>query len=130
MTDEINPRDEEKQALDRLARTYDGVLLHRYLRRILEDVRVTDDPGALQRHAGARTLARDLMGHMAAGIESNRGRSGADDAVLGSGVKPVDTGGGKQRGTVRRVQLEPGDGWSPEPTASQPAGRRRRSRTT
>ena len=75
MPEDISPVAEEIQALDRIARTYDGQLLHRYLRRVLEAVYDFQDDGALRGHNGRRTLARDLMGHMAQGIEGTSGRS-------------------------------------------------------
>jgi hypothetical protein len=100
---ELSPKDEERLAFDRLARTYDGVLIHRYLRRVLESCRAVEDGGTLQRHEGARILARDLMAHMAAGIEGTVDR--ADNAILRSSGKPV--GGHAPRGIRRRVAVDP-----------------------
>lgn len=73
MTDELSPVTEEIEAIDRIACTHDGRLLHRYLRRVLEGVGLPD-VGALPFFHGRRTLARDLMGHMARGIEGDSGR--------------------------------------------------------
>jgi hypothetical protein len=39
----VNPAKEEREALARIALTHDGLLLHRYLRRVLEGVILTTD---------------------------------------------------------------------------------------
>lgn len=111
----VNPMQEEREAWSRVALTHDGLLIHRHLRRVLESRRTTDSCGALSRHEGARILAGDLMDAMSKGIESNRGRSDADRPILArsSGPKPV----ARASGIGRRVELTPGDGWSPEPDA-------------
>ena len=106
MTDDpIDPVAEEKQALDRIARTHDGVLLHRYLRRVLETVVDLQDDGALRTQNGRRTLARDLMRMMASGIEgTSDGRSDqrGDEPILGRAAKPVGSGSGLSRAEQRR----------------------------
>lgn len=106
MTDEpINPRDEEIEALDRIARTRDGMLLHRYLRRILEAVIDFQQDGALQTHNGRRTLARDLMGHMAQGIEGTSGRSDSSEPILSAGSGRIATR--RRPAGSRRVDPDP-----------------------
>jgi hypothetical protein len=108
----VNLVKEEREALARIARTHDGLLFYRYLRRVLEGVIITTIDGALRDHNGRRTLARDLMAIMAEGIEQNRVRTEADRSLLtaSTGGKPV----ARSRGTGRRVALEPGDGWHPK----------------
>lgn len=121
MTDEtINPLTEETDALRRLAATHDGLLLHRFLRRMVESVCLSDAPGALPRHEGGRMFAARLMAHMAEGIESSGGRTGSsssDQPILsrpGGGarvVSPRDT---------RRVSLVHGDGWDAFDSSGNP----------
>ena len=65
---------EMKEALDRIARTPDGALLYRWLQLealYVEPADVAD--GALRTSHGRRSLARQLMSHMAEGIESSAG---------------------------------------------------------
>lgn len=96
MTDDpINPVKEEEEAIDRIARTHDGVLLHRYLRRVLETVVDLQDDGALRTQNGRRTLARDLMRLMASGIEGTSGR--ADQPILTRPGTPAGTGSRAER---------------------------------
>lgn len=81
MTDEpLSLEQEERDAIRRIAGTRDGALLHRYFRRVLEEVIVADVSGALRAHQGRRTLARDLMRLMAEGIDEHR--SDTDDPIL------------------------------------------------
>lgn len=109
----ISPSEEETRAIERIALTSDGRLLHRYLRRVLEAVVDLPDPGALRTHNGRRTLARDLMRQMAKGIEADHGGRTESQPILASGARAV---GAEHvgRGTKRRVELERGDGWSPD----------------
>lgn len=111
MTDEpINPVAEEIEALDRIAHTRDGLLLHRYLRRVLEAVYEFETDGALRAQTGRRTLARDLMAHMAAGIEGEHGRP--DEPLL---TRPGSTAGTRAyRGTARRVSPDPSLAFAPD----------------
>lgn len=82
MTDEpLNPVQEEIDAIKRIAATRDGALLHRYFRRVLEAVFDLDSDSALRSHNGRRSLARDLMRHMAEGIDGRRNDS-IDDPIL------------------------------------------------
>ena len=81
--EDLDPRQEEVDAIARIAATRDGMLLHRYLRRILECVSPsTTDHHMLQIREGARILARDLMAHMAPAIENRLGRPDTADATL------------------------------------------------
>lgn len=100
MTDEQDvqpsPGEQERKAIDLIARTPEGRLLHRYLRRVLEAVFDVEDSGALRTHTGRRTLARDLMRLMADGIEATRDRNAgsSDDPILTRAGAPVRTGRG------------------------------------
>jgi hypothetical protein len=110
VTDEpLSPIEEEQAAIKRIGATYDGSLLYRHLRRILEGCRVTEDSGALQRHEGGRIFARELLAQMAEGIASGRR---ADTEPLA----PARTSGAvavaRPRGIARRVAAA-----SPEPDA-------------
>lgn len=60
------------KAIDRLAHTPDGHLLYRYLQKILMGV-LAGAPGesALTRNEGRRSLAAELMGLMAKGIDES-----------------------------------------------------------
>jgi hypothetical protein len=110
----LSPQQQETEAIRRLGTTYDGFLLHRYLRRILESCRADNEHGALQRHEGARILARDLMAIMAPAIEANSGgRTERSEPILPGGTGRIAVGGssGGRKPGARRVALEPGDGW-------------------
>ena len=116
MTDdekEPNLLEQERNALDLIARTPEGLLLHRHLRRVLEAVYDGPDTWTLQGQTGRRTLARDLMRLMAAGIEATSDGRGADKSILSGRRKPIDASP-RRRGTERRVELERGDGWLPD----------------
>lgn len=82
---DINPIEEEREAIKHIAGTPDGALLHRYLRRILETVIDLDSEGALRSHNGRRSLARDLMRLMAEGIDGRRTDSSGDPILTRSG---------------------------------------------
>lgn len=102
--DKFNPLDEEKLAIERIGGTYDGRLLHRYLRRVLESVIDIPVDGALRTHNGRRSLARDLMSLMAQGIEGNSGRSDTDTPIL----KPPGPAASHRRPAgSRRVDPDP-----------------------
>jgi hypothetical protein len=106
--DPISPVTEEIEALDRIARTHDGRLLHRYLRRVLEAVYDFADETALRSHTGRRTLARDLMGHMAQGIEGTSGRRDeqrGDEPILNRSSRSAT--GVRRRPGSRRVKPDP-----------------------
>jgi hypothetical protein len=107
--DPINPITEEIEALDRIARTWDGRLLHRYLRRILESAYDFQKVTALRTHNGRRTLARDLMGHMAAGIEGTSGRRDehrGDEPILNRSTRAA-SGVHRRPAGARRVDPDP-----------------------
>ena len=70
---------ETREALDRIARCADGVILYRYLQQELCSVCHDPSQGALRRHEGRRIFAADLMTQMGEGIASG-GRH--DDAVI------------------------------------------------
>lgn len=100
-----SPQDEERRAIDMIARTPEGILLHRYLRRELEFCPDGIDGGTLLGLHGRRSLARDLMRHMASGIEAtgakNGGSGSADAAILNHAggavrVRPDRRGAGRR----------------------------------
>lgn len=107
MNDEpLSPQAEEVAAIDRIASSADGLLLHRFLRRELEACINFQDSGALRAHHGRRTLARDLMALMAEGIA----RAGHDQP---RDYKPILTRSGqlpagrRHPGLARRVLPDP-----------------------
>jgi hypothetical protein len=105
VVDEPSPIAQEREAIDRIARTNDGRLLNRYLRRVLETV-VLDD-NLLQTHNGRRSLARDLMNCMAQGIEDGSGRRDiprGDESLL---RLPRNADGGQRTASRRRVEPDP-----------------------
>lgn len=104
MTD-LTPEQEEIDAIARLARSADGALIRRYFRRQLESCRLTDDNGALQRHEGARILARDFMIHMDRGLEPHAGNDPAEEPVLRASARPAVEQ--HPRGIKRRVAYDP-----------------------
>lgn len=116
MTEEVNPIDEERNAIDLIARTPEGRLLNRHLRRVLEFVpSIADSDSALRQWSGRRSLAQDLMRLMAEGIEATRDGTGTstDNSILGGAHKPVSASG-RPSGAARRVTVERGDGWLPD----------------
>jgi hypothetical protein len=103
-----------QDALYRIARTDDGLLLYRYLQKTLCGVIQSADSSALNQDNGRRTFASELMAQMSKGIEESAsgGRESARPVIF---KRSASAGGGDgQRGAGRRVQLEPGDGWSPD----------------
>jgi hypothetical protein len=106
MTEEFLPIDllsEEIEALDRIARTYDGLLLHRFLRRALEAVYELQTDSALRAGEGRRSLARDLMRHMARGIEGQTSAARDSSIIARTGSTTGTRTGG--RGPARRVPV-------------------------
>ena len=99
---EISPEQEEIDALHRIARSADGPLLRRYLRRVVESCRATVDAGDLQRHEGGRIMARNLMVHM----DQADARSGNTDEPI---LHPSARAGVEHapRGIKRRVYADP-----------------------
>jgi|HubBroStandDraft_1064217.scaffolds.fasta_scaffold41251_4 hypothetical protein len=99
----VTSEQEEIDAIHRLSRSSDGPLVRRYFRRQLESCRATDDDGALQRHEGARILARDFLIHMDQGLEpTDAGRT--DDTILRAEHAAITSG---LRGIKRRVVPDP-----------------------
>jgi hypothetical protein len=104
--EDMSAEQDEIDAIARLARSSDGPLIRRYFRRQLESCRLTDDAGALQRHEGARILARDFLIHMDHGLETpHAGTGNADDAILRASERHayIDP----RRGIKRRVSADP-----------------------
>jgi hypothetical protein len=66
---EITP-DDMAEAIDRLARTDDGLILYRFLQKTLCGA-VEGNDGAFMIHEGRRRFASYLMGLMSRGIEEN-----------------------------------------------------------
>lgn len=96
-----------REALDRIARTPDGLLLYRYLQRICLGITPASAPKrALPVNEGRRTFAAELMAHMAEGIGDND-RSCITYSIgkRASGTGDSDAG---RRGT-RRVSLDADD---------------------
>lgn len=122
MTDEINnPLKEEIEAIQAIARSREGAALHRYLRRVLETVIEIQEASALYAQNGRRSLARDLMRHMAEGIDDNRDTSSSDAPILARAGKPVAVAARGRRDPSRypRVDSFPD---TVNPDGSEPAG--------
>ena len=103
----MSAEQEEIEAIARLARSNDGPVIRRYLRRILEYVHppgLTD--GHLHELNGRRNVARDFMTHMDKGLEiPNAGSGSTDDAILRASGRPnVESA---PRGIKRRVYADP-----------------------
>lgn len=102
------PQDAIKEAIDRIARTPDGLTLYRYLQR--ECLRVLGDPTqkrALPVLEGRRSFAAELMAYMADGIGEND-RSCVTFHRIAS--RTGNTGaGGAGRGIARRVSITADD---------------------
>jgi hypothetical protein len=95
MTDE-----EMTSAIDRIARTADGLMLYRYF----QHVAMSDDPGtgvgALLKFSGRRSFARELMALMGKGVDESGGsRRPTEQPVVFAGRKPVV---GERRGSAER----------------------------
>jgi len=91
-------------ALDRVARTLDGLLLYRYLQKVMMSVVTPSAPErALPVNEGRRSLAAELMGLMAEGIGEN------DRACVTFTVRKSSGTGGTGRGARRRVALDDSD---------------------
>ena len=87
-------------ALDRIARTLDGILLYRYLQKVMMSVVTPSAPErALPVNEGRRSLAAELMGHMAEGIGEN------DRACVTFTVRKSSSGSAS-RGAGRRVTAD------------------------
>ncbi len=98
----ISLTEQEINAIKAIARTDDGALLHRYLRRVLETVFEMQSDGALREQNGRRSLARDLMRHMAEGIDERRAHS--DDPILSRPSGGVTVA--RPRGAGRRITAD------------------------
>jgi len=108
MSEELTGQD-MRDALDRVARSSDGVLLYRYLQKTLCAVTTDSMPeGALRRNEGRRSLAAELMGLMAEGIRSS-GRADSPITFALAGARAV----ARTRGAGRRVTADTiVSGWS------------------
>jgi hypothetical protein len=94
--------EQEINAIKAIARSDDGALLHRYLRRVLETVFEMQTDGALREQNGRRSLARDLMRHMAEGIDERRSHSNEPILTRPSGGVAV----ARPRGAGRRIAAD------------------------
>jgi len=94
--------EQETNAIKAIARTDDGALLHRYLRRVLEAVMDLQDDGALRQQNGRRSLARDLMRLMAEGIDDRR--DSTNDSILSRPGGPAAVA--PRRGPGRRITAD------------------------
>lgn len=103
--------DDLRKAWDRIGRTADGQLAYLYLQKVMFGVLESNDAGALQRHDGRRSLARDLMAMMAEGIEARAGTS-PDDKPITFERQQRASARPEARGARRRVTLDtPVEGW-------------------
>jgi hypothetical protein len=115
----ISPQQEETDALRRIASTSDGALFHRYLRRVLETVIDLQLDGALREQNGRRSLARDLMRHMAEGLNEH-GSTSIDAPILSRPGKPAAVSGRARRDPSRFPRIDSfGDALNPD--GSEPA---------
>lgn len=115
--DTINPLTEERDAILRIAQTYDGTLLHRYLRRVLETVVDLESDSALRSHNGRRTLARDLMRLMAEGL-NDHGSTSTDTPILTRTGGPAVVSGRARRDPSRFPRVDSfDDSLAPDGTA-------------
>ena len=108
--------DEEMHAaIDRIARTADGELFYRWLQLELQRLPLTADQGALLVSHGRRSLASDLMGRMARGLDESGGRtesgSSADRPVVISRAGSVAVA--RPRGFRRAILAESESGSEP-----------------
>ena len=93
--------EEMAKAIDRLARTDDGLLLYRYFQRVLCSVSTSPNDGALREHNGRRSFAAELMGHMAKGIrESGRPTDPALTFAVAGSRRVAPSGGAGRRVTL------------------------------
>jgi hypothetical protein len=98
MSEELTGQD-MRDALDRVARSSDGVLLYRYLQKIRLGLTTNDMPdGALRWNEGRRSLAAELMALMAEGIRSSA-RADSPITFAFAGARAV----ARTRGAGRRV---------------------------
>ena len=92
---------EMQEAIDRIARSADGLLLYRLLQKVLcGTVAAQNDVGALQINEGRRTLARDLMAFMSEGIAEN------DRAAVTFAIAKPERTDQRPRGAGRRIGPE------------------------
>jgi hypothetical protein len=88
MNDEFANKD-FVEAWDRIARTADGQMIYRHLQVIRHGIFAGEGGGALRRFEGRRSLAADLMAHMAKGIEAS---GGTERPIVYALQKPADVG--------------------------------------
>ena len=98
MNDEIASKDVE-EAIDRIARTDDGMLLYLYLQKVRLGLAPPDaHERALPRLEGRRSFAADLMAHMGKGIrESGRADNPIVTFAVAGGARAVTGTGGPGR---------------------------------
>lgn len=100
--------EQEINAIKAIALSDDGALLHRYLRRVLETVIDMQSDGALREQNGRRSLARDLMRHMAEGLNDRRDAS--NDPILSRPSGGIAVA--RPRGAGRRVNADTPTGYT------------------
>ena len=104
MNDEIASKDIEA-AIDRIARTDDGMLLYLYLQKVRLGLTPSDaQQRALRANEGRRSFAADLMAHMGKGIrESGRADNPIVTFAVAGGARAVsDAGSGRVRAYLAR----------------------------
>jgi hypothetical protein len=98
------------EAIDRIARTPDGVSLYLYCQRRMMAVAHSSEPHTLQRSEGERTFALQLIGLMTKGLIEGGGRPsisgpGSDDEpIIFAGPKPIAQP--VPRGAGRRIDAD------------------------
>lgn len=96
---------ELKEAIDRIARTPDGEKLYLYLQKTLCGFVGSETSNRALRHLeGRRSLAAQLMGLMAEGIDARSGTDSSARVVTFRAERPVNAG----RRTIRE-RLAAGD---------------------
>jgi hypothetical protein len=109
MTDPINPK-LVLEAIDRIARTPDGVSLYLFCQNKLMTLPASSKISTLRKLEGERSFALEIIGHMTKGLIESGGRpsiSGSpgstidEQPIVFAVPKPVAVGG--PRGAGRRI---------------------------
>lgn len=98
--------DDLAKALDRIARTADGLLLYRFLQKVLCGVIPASQLGALPFDHGRRSFASELMGRMAKGVDESSGNRAESDRPVTFAVAGPRRAEPATRGAGRRVTLD------------------------
>jgi hypothetical protein len=102
MSDELTDRD-LREAVDRIARTADGIYLYRYLQKVLCAITSeTANECALRRNEGRRSFAAELMGLMAEGLRDSGSAADTPVTFALAGARSV----ARPHGAARRVTAD------------------------